>query len=54
MAECGGLMQPIGLIKKRGNFQIFYRCQKCGYERFNQVSPEDNQDKITKLSQAPI
>ena len=53
MAKCGGLMEPIGLIKKKGKFQIKYRCQKCNYEKFNQAAPEDNQNKITQLSQTP-
>lgn len=52
-SDCGGLMEPIGLIKKRGKFQIKYRCRKCGYERFNQTAPEDNPDKIAQLAQNP-
>jgi rubrerythrin len=47
---CSGLMEPIGIDKRHGIWQIFYRCQKCGYERYNQVAPEDNREKLLSLS----
>lgn len=53
-AECGGLMEPVGVIKKGGKWRIFYRCQKCGYERFNDASADDNFQKIRELSSRPI
>ncbi|KPJ70500.1 hypothetical protein AMJ51_01670 [Microgenomates bacterium DG_75] len=51
---CGGLMEPIGATKRKGKWQILYHCQKCGYQRFNKVSPEDNKKEIIKLSQTPL
>ncbi len=53
-ADCGGLMEPKGLIKKKGKWQIYYVCQKCGHSRFNQVEENDNQAKIAELSKKPI
>lgn len=53
-AACGGLMEPIGLTKRKGKEQILYRCQQCGYQRFNKVAPEDNREKIIQLSQRPV
>jgi rubrerythrin len=49
-AKCKGLMEPIGVIKRKGKWQILYRCQKCGHERFNKIAPEDNQEEIAELS----
>jgi hypothetical protein len=40
--ECGGLMEPIGLVMKKGTYVITHRCVKCGEERTNKTVPEDN------------
>jgi len=52
--DCNGLMEPIGVTKRKGKWQILYRCQKCGYQRLNKASPEDNKKEIIKLSQTPL
>jgi len=52
--KCGGIMEPIGATKRKGKWQILYRCQKCGYKRFNKIAPEDNKEKIAELSQHPV
>jgi len=53
-AECEGLMEPIGAARKRLKWRIFYRCQSCGYERFNNATRKDNFQKIIELSTHPI
>lgn len=53
-AECGGLMEPVGAIHKKGEWDIFYRCRRCGYERLNKASPDNNFEKIIELSTHPI
>ncbi|MFH1706009.1 MAG: RNHCP domain-containing protein [Patescibacteria group bacterium] len=52
-AECGGLMKPIGVTRKKGVWRILYRCQKCGYKRFNNADPSDDYQKIIELSTRP-
>ena len=52
--KCGGLMEPVGAIRKGGKWRLFYRCQKCGHERFNDASPDDDFQKITELSSRPV
>lgn len=52
--KCGGLMEPIGATKRKGKWQILYCCQKCGHKRFNKIAPEDNKEKIAKLSRFPF
>lgn len=41
-AGCGGLMEPIALGKKKGKWRILYRCQQCGYQRWNKIAPADS------------
>ncbi|MBU2592241.1 RNHCP domain-containing protein [Patescibacteria group bacterium] len=52
-ATCGGLMEPTGVTQKRGGWRILYRCQKCGHKRFNNAGPNDDYQKIIKLSTQP-
>lgn len=40
--KCGGLMKPIGVIKKGEVYSVNQQCQKCGFERKNKVLPEDD------------
>lgn len=51
---CGGLMEPIGVRQKNGQWQIIHRCQKCGIKKANKTSRLDNFEKIIKLSQKPL
>jgi predicted RNA-binding Zn-ribbon protein involved in translation (DUF1610 family) len=53
-AQCQGLMEPVGVIKKRGQWQILYQCQKCGQKKVNKTAKNDNWEKISQLSQNPV
>lgn len=48
--ECKGILEPIGLEKKRDTYRIVYRCQKCGERRINVVADDDDKKKIIALS----
>ncbi|MBU1126864.1 RNHCP domain-containing protein [Patescibacteria group bacterium] len=50
---CKGLMKPIGINLKEGEYILIHRCLKCGKEMKNKISKKDNFDLITKLSQKP-
>jgi len=52
--KCGGLMEPIGLEIKNGEYIICYRCIKCGYEHRVKASSNDNFEMLIKLSTRPI
>lgn len=52
-STCLGLMKPISSTLDHGQWQIIYRCQKCGYKHTNKISPEDNLDLIIELSTKP-
>lgn len=41
IATCHGLMEPIGLNWKQGQYQIVHRCQRCGQQKTNRTVPAD-------------
>lgn len=43
-SDCGGMMEPIFLDYGNGAFSIIHRCVKCGTEKKNIASPDDNTD----------
>ena len=49
-AECGGLMEPVGLEIKNGEYIIIHRCKKCGFTRKNKTSPDDDFEAVLSLS----
>lgn len=46
---CQGMMQPIGLESKNGNYRIIHKCKKCGMEKKNKTAKNDNNEIITTL-----
>ncbi len=47
--DCGGMMKPIGVIKKKGEFYITHQCQKCGFERQKKMEKEDNFEALISI-----
>jgi len=47
---CGGLMKPVDLLQKNGEFIIVHKCEKCGFERKNKVDENDSKEALLKLS----
>ena len=47
---CQGLMKPIGIEQKKGQWRIITKCLKCGKIHINKTNPEDNKEEIRKLS----
>ncbi len=50
LEECKGLMKPIGVDKKDGEYILIHKCIKCGVEKRNKIAKEDSFDEIIKLS----
>lgn len=42
LADCGGLMEPVSIEKKHGEYRILHRCVRCGAERWNKSAPDDD------------
>ncbi len=51
-ATCGGLMEPVGVELKNGEWVILHRCVCCSFERKNKAAPEDNFEVLLKISAA--
>eukprot|EP00930_Biecheleria_cincta_P008824 TRINITY_DN110405_c0_g1_i1.p1 TRINITY_DN110405_c0_g1~~TRINITY_DN110405_c0_g1_i1.p1 ORF type:complete len:249 (+),score=31.77 TRINITY_DN110405_c0_g1_i1:47-748(+) len=49
-ADCGGLMAPIGIDTKSGDYRILQRCGSCGHERWNKRQDQDNFDTLLEIS----
>jgi hypothetical protein len=47
---CGGLMEPIAVAQKKGNYRILFRCTKCKLERWNKSVPEDDFDTLLAIA----
>lgn len=51
-ADCGGLMEPVGVEIKSGANIITHRCIKCRHEKKNKTVEADDMDKIIKISKS--
>ncbi len=49
-ADCGGLMEPVGLELKDGKYVLVHRCSKCGFIRRNKVVEADDFNAVLELS----
>ena len=49
-ADCGGLMEPVGLELKDGKYVLVHRCAECGYIRRNKVVETDDFSAVLELS----
>ncbi|TAL49274.1 RNHCP domain-containing protein [Patescibacteria group bacterium] len=41
-ARCQGLMEPVGVELKGGEYTILHRCVSCGFEKRNKAAKDDN------------
>lgn len=48
-SECQGMMEPIGVEVKSGEYIIYYQCTKCGHRHRVKSSPEDDFDEIIRI-----
>ncbi len=53
-ADCGGLMEPIAVEMKNGEYILTQKCTKCGHIRRNKVCDDDNFDAVIALSKSMI
>ena len=45
-STCGGLMEPIEVKNKSGEWVIVHRCTTCQHIKPNKVAPNDNFDEV--------
>ncbi|MDR2268903.1 MAG: RNHCP domain-containing protein [Rickettsiales bacterium] len=53
-SKCGGLMAPIGIEIKNGDYIIVHKCAECGKIRKNKSAPEDSFDMILEIMKNKI
>jgi len=53
-STCGGLMKPIGAIRKGNKWRIYHQCIKCGKKTVVDASNHDRSEEIIKLAALPI
>ncbi len=47
---CQGLMKPIAVERRRDEYRIQFRCQRCGLERWNKAAPEDDFEILLEIA----
>jgi hypothetical protein len=47
---CGGMMEPIGVEKKGGEYTIIHKCTVCGLKKPNKAVKEDDFQMIVQVS----
>jgi hypothetical protein len=47
---CQGLMEPIKVEKEGEEYILTHKCIKCGYEKRNKISENDNSEEIIKIT----
>lgn len=50
LANCGGVLVPVGIEKFKDKYKIIYKCDKCGRFKKNVQAVDDDMDMIIKLS----
>lgn len=49
-AECRGLMEPTDLEGSSLKYVIVHRCVRCGYERRNMATVDDDNDALVTVA----
>lgn len=49
-SDCGGMMKPVSIEKNGEGFIITHKCEKCGKEKRQRTSDQDDIDAIIELS----
>lgn len=47
---CRGMMEPVGLEMRRGEYVIIHRCVDCRTRRRNRAHPDDSPDALHDLA----
>lgn len=49
-SSCQGLMKPVSVEAKGGEYVITHRCIECGYEKRNKTAEDDNFEEVIRLA----
>ncbi len=48
--ECGGMMEPVSIVKEGKEYTIIHKCVSCGQEKPNKAVKDDNFQMIIQIS----
>ncbi|MDD4931133.1 MAG: RNHCP domain-containing protein [Candidatus Colwellbacteria bacterium] len=48
-SDCGGMMRPAAVEKKGDEFILVHICERCGHEKRNKMSPEDDMEEASRI-----
>ncbi|MGB6163500.1 MAG: RNHCP domain-containing protein [Pseudonocardiaceae bacterium] len=54
LADCGGLMEPVGVLYEGGENSVVHRCVECGRMWRNRTAASDDRAVIIGLSGKPV
>ena len=49
-SDCGGLMEPIGVEYKAGEFRLHHKCTKCRHDFWVKTVETDDRELLIKLA----
>lgn len=50
LADCGGLMAPVAVDRKEGEYRLLHRCTRCGHEKWNRSASDDDFERILDVA----
>ena len=48
-SACRGMMEPVGIEKRKKGWVIIHECQKCHFQKRNKTVPDDDFEAMIKL-----
>ena len=47
---CLGVLEPIGIETKKGDYIMVFKCKKCGEQGRNKLATDDDYNKVLEIS----
>lgn len=54
LAECGGLMAPVAVEQKDGEYRILHRCERCGHQKWNRAAAGDSFERLLAVARQQV
>lgn len=51
LEKCVGMMEPIEVTLKSGEYRVLHHCNSCDHEKWNQAAKSDNFEILIKISE---
>lgn len=53
-STCGGMMEPVAIWVRKGEWVIIRRCQECGALHANRIAGDDNELALVSIAVRPV